>query len=278
MKNLTLGLLPFLMVTAVSASSHRPPIALGDLTHIHGVVVPAGSDNVLLATHHGLFSVDPAGVATMISQSDDDFMGFTASRDGQLFASGHPSSGGNIGVVGSTGPGADWSRLSDGAGGPVDFHAMTVSPADENTVYGSFGGIQVSRDAGRTWEVSGPGPDELIDIAASSGDAGHLYAGTMKGLFESFDFGRNWQLLAAEGNPASAVEISPDGTLFVFVAGQGLQRLEDDNLVTVADVTNRVLLHIGFDPDDAGRVMAVDTESEVIASTDGGKSWSPFAP
>lgn len=278
MKYLLPVLLPFLLTAPVVGSDHVPAVTLGDLSHIHGVVIPSGSNAVLLATHHGLFSVDPAGAATMISEGEDDFMGFTAGVDGQLFASGHPSTGGNIGVIGSVGPGGDWTHLSDGAGGPVDFHAMTVSPADATTIYGSFRGIQVSRDGGRTWEVSGPGPAELIDLSAAAGDAGHLYAGTMRGLFESVDFGRSWQSIGAAGNPVTAVETSADGTLHVFVAGQGLQRLEGQNLVAVSEIENQVLLHIGFDPDDSANIVAVDAESVVIASVDGGKTWSPLVP
>ena len=40
---------------------------------------------------------------------------------------------------------------------------MTVSPADPDTLYGSYGGVQVSRDGGRTWALAGSGPSELID-------------------------------------------------------------------------------------------------------------------
>ena len=35
-------------------------------------------------------------------------------------------------------------------------------PADPLTIYGAYGGIQISRDAGRTWRLAGPAPERLI--------------------------------------------------------------------------------------------------------------------
>ncbi|WP_052951775.1 WD40/YVTN/BNR-like repeat-containing protein [Devosia soli] len=278
MKTHTLLLLSAVLASPVLGSEHAQPVALSELTHIHGVVLPAGSDTILLATHHGLYSVDPAGNTTMVSAEPDDFMGFTAATDGRLFASGHPATGGNIGVIGAANADGAWRHLSDGQNGPVDFHAMSVSPADGQTLYGSFRGIQVSRDGGGTWEVSGPGPAELIDLAAAPDAPGHVYAGTMAGLFESEDFGRTWSEVTAAGGPVTALETRADGNLYAFVAGRGLMRLEAEELVAVGEVTDMVLLHLGFDPDDQNRVVAVTTESAVLSSLDGGKSWSPLAP
>ncbi|QQR40082.1 WD40/YVTN/BNR-like repeat-containing protein [Devosia rhizoryzae] len=265
------------MTAAVAASQHVPPVPGRELKHIHGVVLPPGSQDVLLATHDGLFAVDPTGMARMISAQADDFMGFTASRDGRLFASGHPIVGGNIGIIGADGAGATWSHLSHGANDePVDFHAMTVSPADAEVIYGSYGGIQVSSDGGRTWRLSGPGPDDLIDLAAADGDPGHLYAGTMLGLHESLDAGVTWSPIAAKSGPVTMVEVSPEGRLYAFVAGEGLFALRDSMLEPVAALPDQVLLHVAFDPAEPELLVAVTAESRLLSSVDGGRSWSDF--
>ena len=60
---------------------------------------------------------------------------------------------------------------------------MTVSLADPGTIYGAYGNLQVSRDAGKTWAEVGPAPEKLIDLAASARDADTLYAATELGLF-----------------------------------------------------------------------------------------------
>lgn len=272
------AVLPLLFMTAAFAGEHAPARPIAELSHIHGVVLPAGSDDVLLATHHGLYSVDAEGMATMISATADDFMGFTTSTDGKLFASGHPASRGNTGVIGADHAGSGWILLSPGANGPVDFHAMTVSPSDPQTLYGSYGGIQASRNGGLTWSVAGPGPDDLIDLAAAADDPGHLYAGTITGLYESFDFGRSWAAATDIAMPVTALETAPDGTVWGFIPNLGLHRLNGSDLEMASPITDAVILHMAFDPDDPARMVAVTSHSEVLSSGNGGKTWSPLVP
>lgn len=260
-----------------TASEHSVAIPVSELSHIHGVVLPPNSDLVLLATHYGLFAVDSAGSARMVSEAADDFMGFTAAIDGTLYASGHPATGGNIGVIGAESVDRPWSKLSDGAQGPVDFHALSVSPANPLVLYGTYGGIQISRDGGRTWSMAGAGPDEVIDLAAAADDPGHLFAGTMGGLMESKDYGATWTLAAAGGVPVTAVEIAPDGSLRVFIAGTGFARLEAGKIEVISDRADEVFLHMAFDAEDPGNVIAVTAESDILASKDGGATWSAYA-
>src|SRR3546814_5804623 len=53
-----------------------------------------------------------------------------------LYASGHPAGGGNLGFIVSRDGGQSWAKLSDGAGGPDDFHQMDISKADPQVIYG----------------------------------------------------------------------------------------------------------------------------------------------
>ena len=260
-----------------AASEHFAAVPVNELSHIHGVVLPPESDLVLLATHSGLFAVDSVGSARLVSEAADDFMGFTTAIDGTLYASGHPATGGNIGLIGAKSVEGPWAKLSDGAGGPVDFHALTFRPADPLVLYGTYGGIQISRDGGSTWSMAGTGPQDVIDVAAGADDPGHLFAGTMKGLMESKDYGATWTLAAAEGIPVTAVETAPDGTLRIFIAGTGFARLDADGIEIVSD-RDDVFLHMAFDREDPNDMIAMTAESEILASNDGGKTWSAFAP
>jgi photosystem II stability/assembly factor-like uncharacterized protein len=135
-----------------SATGQSMPLA--EVSHIHGIGFDAAEPgSLLLATHYGLFRASPDGTATAVSSDRNDYMGFTPdpANPDRLLASGHPAAGGNLGVIVSEDGGATWTQLAAGVDGPVDFHAMTISRADPETIYGLYGDIQVSRDGGATW-------------------------------------------------------------------------------------------------------------------------------
>jgi hypothetical protein len=261
----------------VAVAEPAVSVPASSLSHIHGVAFGA-ADNLILATHHGVFAVDGAGQALLISDPHD-FMGFTRAGPSRFIASGHPAGGGNMGVVASNDGGAEWFPLADGVGGPVDFHAMTVSPADPEVVYGLFGAIQVSRDAGETWTVSGPAPADTIDLAAAPDDPATLYAATMNGLMVSSDFGASWAQSGPPGVPVTAVESTGTGEIYAFFAGGGLFRGSDNGAWTAIaeDFGQRVILHLAIDADRPDRLAAVTDASAVLVSDDAGQSWRAFA-
>jgi photosystem II stability/assembly factor-like uncharacterized protein len=257
-------------------------IALSEVSHIHGIAVDSRDPSRLfLATHHGIFLTSPDATAQRVSEDRSDYMGFTPNpADPQvLFASGHAAGGGNMGFIVSRDGGATWTRVSPGADGPVDFHAMDVSAADPSVVYGLYGSIQVSRDAGKTWEVSGDAPDDIFDLAASALDANLVYAATRRGLMVSRDAGRSWDSTGPEGQPATMVQVGPNGTVYAFVYGTGLMKAPAAALSwrpVSTEFGERVLLHLAIDRDDPNRMFAVTDEGRVLASTNGGKKWTPL--
>jgi len=261
----------------LNAAEHMAGVPVSDLSHIHGIAFGAAND-LILATHHGVFAVDPAGQARLISEPHD-FMGFTRADPDRLVASGHPAAGGNMGVLTSDDGGATWSLLSEGVGGPVDFHAMSVSRMDPQVIYGLYGDIQVSRDAGRTWAVSGPAPLDTVDLAAGPDDPATLYAGTMDGLMVSTDFGVSWTRSGPPGVPVTAVESTGSGEIYAFFAGDGLFHREGAGTWTSLskEFGQRVILHLAIHEDTPERLAAVTDTSAVLISEDAGKSWRPIA-
>lgn len=261
------------------ASAEELP--LGEVSHIHGIGFdPSKSGSVLLATHYGVYRANPDGMAETVSTDASDYMGFSPDPGdaARLLASGHPGQGGNMGVILSTDGGVTWQKIADGAGGPVDFHAMTISRVDPKVIYGLHRGIQVSRDGGTSWTIAGPGPDRVIDLAASPTDANTVYAGAVGGLVKSEDGGRTWALAGPSGRAATLVESTADGSLYVFLAGAGLLKLSKEWSWTelANDFGERYILHLAGDPDDAAHLVAVTDESAVIESRDGGKTWRGF--
>jgi photosystem II stability/assembly factor-like uncharacterized protein len=251
-------------------------------THVHGLAVdPSDPDRLLIATHHGLHALTlSTRRSEQVSERRDDFMGFTPHPDGgTLFASGHPAEGGNLGFIVSEDGGATWAMRSLGLNGPVDFHAMTVSPADPAVIYGAYGGLQVSRDGGVTWELAGPAPEGLIALAASRADANRLYAATEAGLRVSDDAGRSWRPAHPARAPVTTVTVAPDGTLLAFVLEGGLQRATEPGLAweaLAADTRGHILLHVARDPNDPRRLFAASHTGGIVASADGGATWSPL--
>jgi photosystem II stability/assembly factor-like uncharacterized protein len=209
-----------------------------------------------------------------------DFMGFTPDPSGprSLYASGHPAGGGNLGFIASIDNGETWTQVAPGADGPVDFHQMTVSFANPEVLYGAYGALQVSRDAGKTWSVIGPLPAKLIDLAASAKDANTLYAATEGGLMASRDGGQTWETVI-DGAPVSLIEVTADGSLHAFVLGRGLVRAAEADMnfeTTAADWGDQILLHMAVDPADSNRMFVASHQGDIFASTDGGTNWAAF--
>ncbi len=268
-----------LTLLAPSAAEELP---LKDVSHIHGVGFDRSAPgSILLATHYGIYRARPDGVAETVSEDASDYMGFSPdpTDPGRLLASGHPGQGGNMGVILSSDGGVTWQKIAEGVGGPVDFHAMTISRADPRVIYGLYGGIQISRDGGATWAAAGPGPQKVIDLAASPAGPETLYAGTVEGLMRSGDAGATWELVGPSGRAATLVEATADGSLYVFFAGTGLFRLpKEGNWVALAsNFGEGYILHLAVDPADTVHLVAVTDESMVIESRDGGKTWTGFA-
>lgn len=273
-------------IVSRSFSSEETTVsALARQTHFHGIAVDhGGAARLYLATHHGFYAVTPDGKASRVSQTRDDFMGFTPHPTDAaiLYASGHPSGGGNLGFMASSDGGRSWSKLSNGINGPVDFHQMDVSRADPKVIYGVYGGLQRSTDGGRTWGLVGPAPEGLIGIAASAGSAGTIYAATQRGLLASRDGGHRWTPAHGSRQAATMVHTAADGAIYAFIAGTGLLRATEPGLdwLTLSNGFGRdVVLHLAGAPPNGGTLYAVTFDSETRAqavrvSHDGGRNWA----
>jgi photosystem II stability/assembly factor-like uncharacterized protein len=268
------------LATPASAADSLPLTELEKQTHYHGLAVdPTDPSRLYLATHHGFYRVAADGTATRLSEVQD-FMGFTPhpTDPSVLYASGHPSNGGNLGFLMSADGGANWTQISPGLNGPVDFHQMDVSPADPQVIYGAYGGVQVSRDGGKTWSMAGSAPEGLIALAASARSPDRLYGATQVGLAISEDGGATWQASAFPGDAVSMVATGPNGTLYAYVVGRGLMTANEDRPGdwSALSADERIQLHLTIDGRDASRMFAIAHKAGIIQSTDGGRSWQSF--
>lgn len=277
---LRLALIAVLATPAVAQETMPLPDLMA-ATHVHGIGPGAGgADSLTLATHNGLWAVDLASrTATRLGHSQDDFMGYSAVPGslGVAYASGHPVTGGNLGIIRTDDTGQSWTHVSDGLDGPVDFHNMEVSRADPAVIYGIGHDrrVQRSADGGVTWKTTGEAPEKLIDIATAPGDAARVYAATEGGLFLSPDGGATWQPVI-EGVPVSTVDTGADGVVRAVDLAQGLVTLgEGGDITPVAnDLPDGYLLFLATTSVDPLRLAALSAKGRLATSQDGGVSWT----
>lgn len=267
------------MPAAREAFAGIPFKELAEKTHLHGLAVnPKNPFQLLIATHDGIFVLSKSGVAERLSETSDDFMSLTLhpSNNSVLFASGHPSSGGNLGLVESQDGGRTWHLLSKGAVGRADFHSLDVSKADPKVVYGVYGGFQVSRDGGHVWQLVGPLLDRIMDIAASPADPNTVYGATYEGLLISRDGGITWQPTDLPRKPISLVRAGANGWIYAFVVGSGLMRNREAGseweLINTDSGANIFGL-MAFDPTDVEHFYTITHQKELLESLDGGRTW-----
>ena len=185
-------------------------------SHVHGLSVNRETDQVLLATHEGLFDVTKSP-ATKIGDTND-LMGFTAAADqGVFYASGHPGPRSDlpnpIGLIKSVDGGKTWEQLS--RQGESDFHALTAA---KSGIVAYDGTLQTSPD-GETWAVATAG--FVPAVLAGTPETDTVLATTRDGLQRSTDGGKTWELnttapiiqFVAFASGTEVLGIEPDGTV-----------------------------------------------------------------
>jgi len=201
-----------------------------------------------------------------------------------VFSSGHPSLGGNIGFQKSEDGGVTWKKVSSGVNGPVDFHAMTVSPVNPNLIYGWYqGNLQRSTDQGKNWEIVNRNL-LAVYLAADTQDENVVYAATPQGqgVMVSRDKGATWNSLssALEGGAVSVIAIHPQDskTLLTFSEKLGGLGKSTDTGATWETVGERfngeTILHIAFSRSNPNIVYALTHENTLYKSSDAGDMWT----
>lgn len=257
------------------------------ITHGHGLAVDVKDGSKLyIATHHGLLLLQNEKDLYRVGKSKDDYMGFSPhpTEANVFFSSGHPSLGGNIGFQKSEDSGVTWKKVSNGANGPVDFHAMAVSPVNSNLVYGWYqGNLQRSTDQGKTWEIVN---SELLPVylAADTEDENTVYAATPQeqGIMVSRDKGATWTSLSKEleGGAISVVAIHPQDskTLLTFSEKLGGLGKSIDGGITwkkvVEGFSGETILHMAFSRSESNIVYALTHQNKLYKSVDTGDTWT----
>jgi len=224
-----------------------------DWRHIHGLGVdPTDSSILYIATHGDFYQSRNGAPPVKVDQVRADYMAFNAphDKDSPLYASGHPSTGGNTGLIKSMDGGVTWQHVSNVIEPPVDFHAMAVSKQNPETIIGFDSGARglfKTTDAGKTWKTL-EYPEYISALAISPLDSDVIFAGTGNGIYKSSDGGITWNHVAYQGLAVYALNFDYDGILFASVNSFGLVR-SDDLGVTWEDLANidLTITSIAFD-------------------------------
>ena len=257
--------------------------------HAHGMALdPVDASKVYIATHDGLYVLQNDADLFRIGASEDDLMGFMAhpTETSTFFSSGHPARGGNIGFQKSIDGGMTWEKISQGLGGPADFHSMAVSVVNPDVVYGFFGGkLQRSVDGGKTW-MHAKGSVAPISLSSDPTRENVVYAATQDGVQISEDRGDTWRSLssALEGGAVSVFALNsgdPQNALVFSETLGGLGKSSDAGK-TWNKISERfgggAVLYIAFSTAQPKAVYALTNTNSLYKSTDNGETWHGINP
>ena len=257
------------------------------ITHGHGLAVDiANSQNLYIATHHGLLVLKNEKDLYRLGASYDDYMGFTPHPQNSevFYSSGHPQRGGNLGFQKSEDGGYTWQEISGGVDGPVDFHAMAISPVNPNLLYGWYrGALQRSLDAGKTWEIINNNL-LIVQLTADPQNEDTAYAATPdgKGILISRDSGVTWNSLSKdlEGGQVSLVALHPSRAqeLFTFAEklgglGKSIDGGKTWNKIR-DDFNGETVLYVTFDKQNQNTMYLLTHQNAIYKSSNNGETWS----
>lgn len=196
----------------------------GALGHIHDLVV-TDDDQLLVASHSGLYRIDSVDGAVLVGTEQHDLMAMSADSDG-LLASGHPDlrlekyyvddHPPHLGLARSTDVGQTWT-VEEELLGIRDFHAIV--PTSDGIFAADAQGSILRRDPDGTWVELGD--VTARDLAVSPTTTDELIATDSDGIMLSSDDGAlTWQPVADAPNLLEIEWPEPDVLLGASEGGE----------------------------------------------------------
>ncbi len=262
-----------------SSSTELAPV--NSITHGHGLAVDVeDSSKVYIATHHGLLVLMNDKDLFKVGSASDDYMGFSTHPTNAkvFFSSGHPANGGNIGFQKSDDSGLSWKKVSSGVKGPVDFHAMAVSPANPNLIYGWYqGALQRATDEGKNWEIASNTNFPVVNLSADPKNENIVYASSPQGLMISIDKGSTWTKLLDGFVSVLVVNPQDSQKLLSYSEPQKLAKSNDGGKTWEkinADFAGETPLFISFNMQDQNIIYLLTDKNSIYKSTNSALTWN----
>ncbi len=282
----TAAALAVLAAVVAGACGGRGPTggstAAEGIAHVHGFGVNPADGKLYVATHSGLFRLEPKGdtpeggalphEAVLVGETKWDFMGFTVVGADHFLASGHPDVKGMragepslLGLIESRDGGRTWQRLS--LGGEADFHALRVVGGRIYGYNSSSGKLMASED-GKTWDELSQAI--LFDLAFDEARPERVVATTNEGPVVSLDGGRTWSeprppvLAYVSWSEGSFWGVSPHGVIYRDSGEAGWEEVG-----RAPEAPTAFLAH-------SGSLYVATAEPSIFVSRDGGTTWVPL--
>lgn len=288
-----MALLVVVALLAGCSTPAQPPSANVDFAHVHGLGYLPATNQVIVATHHGLILGNKTASSWTWEYAGSeryDYLGFTQDSVNHttMYSSGHPDDpraygGVHLGLRRSTDAGHTWEQRS--LKGQVDFHSLTSIPEVEGGLVGLHNGkLMESRDGGLTW-TNHTVPMTYIPLGLAVTDH-HVYVASADGLIAGhLGNASSWKRHGDHGDMATfhAIAAAPDGSVMFAGTGNGRSGktfVSRDNATTWQPIDDSVLgkaavpAVFAFDATDANHVLAATIGGDVLESRDQGASWT----
>jgi hypothetical protein len=226
---------------------------LGDWHDIHGVGLFNTADGTLyLATNNGLYSKHQNSTWVQVGNDKSDITGFVINpkKNGVMYSSGYPPTGGNLGFRMSTDSGNTWMAISSVTGkssvktvslltgiNPIAFNSIAISPVNTEILYGSSEDgdiLYMTNDEGKIWSAKTaiPSKIKIKSIAAHTSVPNNVFIGTNSGIFYSTDKGNNWTKVKSElirESTITGLGFNQNNELFAYVIPNTVAEEGSDN-------------------------------------------------
>jgi mono/diheme cytochrome c family protein len=117
---------------------------------------------------------------------------------------------------------------------------------------------------------------KINSLAVHNGQSQQYFVATNSGLYSSQDSGLTWTLSGDFRLPATLVSEPIAGTLYAFIVGKGLLRLDNESnrwQPVNNQFGSQILLQLSVESGNPDRLIALNQFGKLIVSGNSGKNW-----
>lgn len=292
------GLLVLILVLSACNSNENEVFSFEEvknnqIDHIHGLGYINGENDVVIATHFGLYKYAKDGWKEANSQKHD-YMGFQAVREG-FFSSGHPEEGSEyknpLGLIKSIDKGASFEQLA--FYGEIDFHYLAAG-YNSNTIYvfnempveEMNAGLHYSIDEGASWTkaaMNGFTSDYISNLSAHPTRKELITIGSKDGIFISDDYGQSFKSMN-DTKMVTYVTLTETGGFYthlendtVYLKSFLFESNEEINVQLPKELKMDPITFIAVNPENQQEIVFVTNTNNIYLTKDEGLSWDKIA-